>query len=96
MPRFACDHDIEMSGALKTLGMTKPFDAAEADLSALGSSGSGNIFISRVLQRRISPWMKKAQNRCGDLARKVQQGHLLQAADHFITSGWIALYDRYI
>ena len=51
IPRFACDHDIEMSGALKTLGMTKPFDAAEADLSALGSSGNGNIFISRVLHK---------------------------------------------
>lgn len=37
----------------------------------------------------------RQKNRAGDLARKVQQGHLLQAADHFIASGWIALYDQY-
>ena len=64
IPKFSYDYDIEMSGALKALGMTLPFDAAKADFSALGSSDSGNIFISRVLQRRISPWMKKAQKPC--------------------------------
>ena len=51
MPKFSYDYDIEMSGALKALGMTKPFDAAKADFSALGSSDSGNIFISRVLHK---------------------------------------------
>lgn len=51
MPKFSYDYDIEMSGALKSLGMTKPFDAAKADFSALGSSDSGNIFISRVLHK---------------------------------------------
>lgn len=51
IPKFSYDYDIEMSGALKSLGMTKPFDAAKADFSALGSSDSGNIFISRVLHK---------------------------------------------
>ena len=51
IPKFSYDYDIEMSGALKALGMTKPFDAAKADFSALGSSDSGNIFISRVLHK---------------------------------------------
>ena len=51
IPKFSYDHDIEMSGALKALGMTKPFDAAKADFSALVSSDSGNIFISRVLHK---------------------------------------------
>ena len=51
MPKFSYDYDIEMSGALKALGMSLPFDAAEADFSALGSSDSGNIFISRVLHK---------------------------------------------
>ena len=51
IPKFSYDYDIEMSGALKSLGMTKPFDAAKADFSALGSSGNGNIFISRVLHK---------------------------------------------
>ena len=51
IPKFSYDYDIEMSSALKSLGMTKPFDAAKADFSALGSSDSGNIFISRVLHK---------------------------------------------
>ena len=51
IPKFSYDYDIEMSGALKALGMTKPFDAAKADFSALGYYESGNIFISRVLHK---------------------------------------------
>ena len=51
IPKFSYDYDIEMSGALKALGMPLPFDAEKADFSALGSSDSGNIFISRVLHK---------------------------------------------
>lgn len=51
IPKFSYDYDIEMSGALKALGMTKPFEPSKADFSALGSSDSGNIFISRVLHK---------------------------------------------
>ena len=51
IPKFSYDYDIEMSGALKALGMPLPFDAAKADFSALGSSDRGNIFISRVLHK---------------------------------------------
>ena len=51
IPKFSYDYDMEMSGALKALGMPLPFDAAKADFSALGSSDSGNIFISRVLHK---------------------------------------------
>ena len=51
IPKFSYDYDIEMSGALKALGMPLPFDAEKADFSALGSSGNGNIFISRVFHK---------------------------------------------
>ena len=51
IPKFSYDYDIEMSGALKALGITLPFDPTKADFSALGSSGNGNIFISRVLHK---------------------------------------------
>lgn len=51
IPKFSYDYDNEMSGALKALGMTLPFDSTKADFSALGSSDSGNIFISRVLHK---------------------------------------------
>ena len=49
IPKFSYDYDIEMSSALKALGMTMPFDPAKADFSAL--SDNGNIFISRVLHK---------------------------------------------
>lgn len=51
MPKFFHDYDIEMSGALKALGMSLPFDPEKADFSALGYYESGNIFISRVLHK---------------------------------------------
>lgn len=51
IPKFSYDYDVEMSGALKALGMLLPFDAEKADFSALGHSDSGNIFISRVLHK---------------------------------------------
>lgn len=51
MPKFSYDFDIEMSGALKALGMSLPFDPEKADFSALGYYESGNIFISRVLHK---------------------------------------------
>ena len=51
MPKFSYDYDIEMSGALKALGMSLPFDPEKADFSALGYYESGNIFISRVFHK---------------------------------------------
>ena len=51
MPKFSYDYDIEMSGALKALGMSLPFDPEKAVFSALGYYESGNIFISRVLHK---------------------------------------------
>ena len=51
MPKFSYDYGIEMSKALKALGMTVPFDAALADFSGLGCSPDGNIYICRVLHK---------------------------------------------
>ena len=51
MPKFSYDYGIEMSDALKALGMTVPFDAALADFSGLGDSSDGNIYISCVLHK---------------------------------------------
>ena len=51
MPKFSYAYDIEMSDALKALGMTVPFDAELADFSGLGCSPDGNIYICRVLHK---------------------------------------------
>ena len=51
MPKFSYDYGIEMSDALKALGMTVPLDAELAVSSGLGHSSDGNIYISRVLHK---------------------------------------------
>ena len=40
---------MELSEGLKALGMTDLFHEDSADLSALGSSTMGNLYVSRVL-----------------------------------------------
>ena len=57
---------LKMNSALKVLGMTNPFEPSKADFSALGSSDSGNIFISRVLHKAYIAVDEKEQSRCGD------------------------------
>jgi serpin B len=40
-----------MNDALKDMGIVDAFDAASADLSRLGRSSRGNLFISEVLHK---------------------------------------------
>lgn len=51
IPKFDMAYSVEMSGLLKTMGMTAAFDGAVADFSGLGTSTMGNIYISRVLHK---------------------------------------------
>lgn len=51
IPKFSGDYGAELSDSLKALGMTDAFDKDRADLSGLGSSELGPLFISRVLHR---------------------------------------------
>ena len=51
MPKFETEYDVEMSEILKALGMTDAFDAGLADLSGIGHSENGNLFINRVLHK---------------------------------------------
>ena len=51
LPKFKAEFSAELSGNLKTLGMTDAFDGANADFTALGTSDEGNIYISRVLHK---------------------------------------------
>lgn len=50
-PAFSAETGLELSEALRSLGMTDAFDGGLADFSGMGQSGAGNIFISRVLHR---------------------------------------------
>lgn len=49
VPKFKTEYSIEMSSALKSLGMTNAFDEKKADFSGIDSSG--NLFINRVLHK---------------------------------------------
>lgn len=51
MPKFDMAYSVEMSGLLKTMGMTDAFSSETADFSGLGTSTMGNIYISRVLHK---------------------------------------------
>jgi len=51
IPKFETDYSAEMSEVLKSMGMTNAFDSQLADLSGLGNSVAGNLFINRVLHK---------------------------------------------
>ena len=51
MPKFAFEYSKELSELLKELGIKDAFDADFADLSSLGQSREGNIFINRVIHK---------------------------------------------
>ena len=51
IPKFESDYSAEMSDVFRQLGMTDAFDAASADLTGIGESEKGNLFINRILHR---------------------------------------------
>ncbi len=51
IPKFKSAYGVELNDALKALGMTDAFDMNRADLSGLGRSQLGPLFISQVLHR---------------------------------------------
>ena len=51
LPKFSYDYKIAMNDALKAMGMTDAFDSGLADLSRLGKSTRGNLYINEVLHK---------------------------------------------
>ncbi len=51
LPKFETEFNRELSAVLKAMGMTLPFDEDRADLSGLGVSLVGNLYISRVIHK---------------------------------------------
>lgn len=51
IPKFEAEYSCEMSRLLNNLGITDAFDADHADLSGIGVSERGNLFISRVIHK---------------------------------------------
>lgn len=51
LPKFSYEYMVEMNGALAELGMPTAFDDDAADLSRMGHSTEGNLFIGEVLHK---------------------------------------------
>ena len=51
MPKFSYDFDLTANDVLKDMGMPTAFDSSAADLSRLGSSDAGNLYIGNVLHK---------------------------------------------
>lgn len=51
LPEFTCEDDTLLNRELEKLGMPLAFDAERADLSGLGHSSDGNLYIGQVLHK---------------------------------------------
>lgn len=51
MPKFSYDYELTMNDVLKDLGMPSAFTGTTADLSRLGKSSRGNLYIGNVLHK---------------------------------------------
>lgn len=51
MPKFEIEYEKLMNSPLKNLGMVQAFNDQSADFSNLGSSGTGNLFINKVIHK---------------------------------------------
>lgn len=51
IPKFEAEYEIQLSDILKELGMRAVFDEEKADLSSLGVSEEGNLYVNRVLHK---------------------------------------------
>lgn len=51
LPKFSLGYDVELSGALRSLGITDAFDASRADFSRMGTSDVGPLFVGGVIHK---------------------------------------------
>lgn len=51
LPKFSYEYDVSLKAPLKEMGLTSAFDSGSADLSNIGTSSMGNLFVSDVLHK---------------------------------------------
>ena len=51
LPKFQMEDTLSLAAPLASMGITDAFDPGLADFSALGSCGSGPLYISEVLHK---------------------------------------------
>ena len=51
MPKFSVAYSAELQDILSGMGLGQAFDPMTADLSRMGSSQAGNLYISKVIHK---------------------------------------------
>lgn len=51
IPKFQSEYAVEMKEILQTLGMTDAFDPEQADLSGIGETSTGLLYINQILHK---------------------------------------------
>ena len=51
LPKFTGSHEVELSDALRALGMTDAFEEGVADFTRMGSSDAGPLYVGGVLHK---------------------------------------------
>ena len=51
LPKFTFEYSANLNDTLKAMGLTDAFNSSTADLSGLGSSEKGNLYIGKVLHK---------------------------------------------
>ena len=51
LPRFTAGYEVELTDALRSLGMADAFDATRADFSRMGTSEQGPLYVGSVLHK---------------------------------------------
>ncbi|MDO4516338.1 MAG: serpin family protein [Bacillota bacterium] len=51
IPKFQSEYAVELKEILQTLGMTDAFDPGQADLSGVGETSTGLLYINQVLHK---------------------------------------------
>lgn len=51
LPKFSFSYSASLNDTLKAMGLETAFDSSQADLSGIGSSAMGNLYISEVLHK---------------------------------------------
>ncbi len=51
LPKFSYEYSANLNDTLKAMGLTDAFDSSAADLSGLGTSDKGNLYVSEVIHK---------------------------------------------
>ena len=78
IPKFTAEYAGELSQALTDMGMEDLFDATKADLSAMGISSAGPLYVSQVLHKTYLAVDEQGTQAGAATAVEVEDGAAMQ------------------